>query len=366
MRSTLILLVTPLLTATLAAQTASVVVPNVNTAREGSSASRTPFSHPRARIQWLADGAQICKTSAVLTSLELRLDGFNFDRAGLQGTVEATGTLYQTTLKPSTLTNTWLQNLGSATGKQLISGKINLPAASQKRPLPNDWSIRIPLSQPFVYLRAQGNLLLDLETKNGTSTDWPLDGIFVNGSGTGSQVIKIWQNSGCRNARGDSASLSISSSQGALGQGLQVTHSVNPAPSGQLDVVVHWLGLSNSSYGALKLPFSLGGLGYQNCELATDLVVLAATTGTGVTWPIPSIPSLEGTALYFQALAIDSKTLDSVITSNAYQVLLGGASTIPEGPLQMLHRGPYSGETTGFLSPSGYYGAIFKLNGSFN
>jgi hypothetical protein len=317
--------------AELAAQSTRVV-PNVNTAREGSSAARTPFSHQQGRIQWLANGAELCQTSAVLLSLEMRLDGFNFNRAGQAGTVDVKAELYHVPFTPSTLTNVWTQNIGSATGQVVYNGTLNLPAVTQQRPLPNPFSLRIPLDRPFVYQRAQGNLLLDLQTSNGTSSDWPLDGIFISGSGYGSQAIKIWEEPSCSNLRGDSAKLSISSSQGALGQGLQVDHTVNPAPGGQLDLVMHWMGLSNAAYGPAALPLDLSGLGYQNCALATDILFTATTNGAGIVWPIPASPEFEGVALYFQALAIDSKSLDHVITSNAYQVLLGRPEHDPGGP----------------------------------
>jgi hypothetical protein len=329
--------------AELAAQSTRVV-PNVNTAREGSSAARTPFSHQQGRIQWLANGAELCQTSAVLLSLEMRLDGFNFNRAGQAGTVDVKAELYHVPFTPSTLTNVWTQNIGSATGQVVYNGTLNLPAVTQQRPLPNPFSLRIPLDRPFVYQRAQGNLLLDLQTSNGTSSDWPLDGIFISGSGYGSQAIKIWEEPSCSNLRGDSAKLSISSSQGALGQGLQVDHTVNPAPGGQLDLVMHWMGLSNAAYGPAALPLDLSGLGYQNCALATDILFTATTNGAGIVWPIPGIAGVRGGG----ALLPSAGDRQQEPGSRHHEQRLSGAARRPEhdpggpaadGPSRALQRG---------------------------
>ena len=50
---------------------------------------------------------------------------------------------------------------------------------------------------------------------------------------------------------------------------------------------------------------------------------------------------------------------------NAWQIRLGASTPPTDGPVQMLHRGNYANQTTGFLSPTGYYGLVVGFRGQF-
>jgi hypothetical protein len=97
---------------------------------------------------------------------------------------------------------------------------------------------------------------------------------------------------------------------------------------------------------------------------------LASQTSTSQSgsfgWAVPLDPTLIGAAVFLQSFGYISATGTLVPSNNAWQVRLGSDQPRSSGPLQMVHRGNYNGETTGFLSPSGYYGLVVGFDGIFN
>lgn len=71
-----------------------------------------------------------------------------------------------------------------------------------------------------------------------------------------------------------------------------------------------------------------------------------------------------GLPLFTQAVAIDFATGTFVPSRNAFQVRLGDVVP-PSGPAQMVHRSNYTGQATGSLSPTGYYGLVVGFVGTF-
>jgi hypothetical protein len=90
------------------------------------------------------------------------------------------------------------------------------------------------------------------------------------------------------------------------------------------------IGISNSSWLGLPLPFSLAGLGAPGCELSASQEVLLGPlpnggSGTSLILPIPRDPFLAGARLYFQGLMIDfpaGNTL-GLVASNGVAVVIG-------------------------------------------
>lgn len=75
------------------------------------------------------------------------------------------------------------------------------------------------------------------------------------------------------------------------------------------------LGLSNTAFGAIPLPFALRPIGGGDCILRTSLdvlqVAIASGRGSGngvakIAWLLPNDPSLRGIPLYFQQMTVDA------------------------------------------------------------
>jgi len=354
--------------APLAAQS-HITIPDGYENLEGTSAARTPFGWSSGRIQYLVDGARLCQTLALLTNIQFRLDGGNFNvDAPVGKTFQATLISYEVPLAPDAMTNTWATNIGAASGTILFQGALQIPPAARQYPYPNPWTIDIAFLQPYLYLRQNGNLLLDLEVVGGTGDNWPADGFFVHRTEARGEVTKIWEDPTCTNLRGDTLSLSVPQvlDNGVLGMQLTVQHSATPAVGGIIDFVCHFVGLDNRQSGALPLPIQFGNRGYPGCQLNVDTLVsqfVAANAGQCV-WPIPASPTMLGLPLFTQAAGFDFAAGLAVPSRNAYQVRIGDVAP-PAAQAQMVHQSNYSGQTTGALSPTGFYGVVLRFVGSF-
>ena len=69
------------------------------------------------------------------------------------------------------------------------------------------------------------------------------------------------------------------------------------------------LGASNTTWGAVSLPFNLASIGMANCSfvVSPDIVVPLSTVGTGASLsaPVPADPSLLGEIVYLQGGVVD-------------------------------------------------------------
>jgi hypothetical protein len=364
-------LTTVALPAALAAQSTSFrVVPNAYADIEGTSASRAPLGWPTSRIQYLVDSGELCQNFAAITNLQLRLDGGNFNvDAPAAKTFDATITAYEVGLTPATMSPTWDQNTAGAAPTVIFQGPLNIPAAFRTYPYPNPWTVDVPLSVPFVHQRRNGNLLLDWDLANGTGENWPADAIFLHASEARGEVTRIWEDTSCRNGRGDQLSfgITVTSGRGTVGQFLTVDHTAAALPGTNVDLVYHVLGVQNQTLGGAALPIALDPLGFPGCQWNVGNLVDQVGQGPAgsITWPIPNDPMLEGLVLYTQGIGFDSMNAVAVPGQNAFQVRIGGAAPPLSGPLQMVHRGNFNGEPTGFLSPTGYYGLVMRFTGAF-
>jgi hypothetical protein len=95
------------------------------------------------------------------------------------------------------------------------------------------------------------------------------------------------------------------------------------------DVLLALIGLSNTNFGAIPLPFDLAGIGATpNCFLRTDIVItlVGVATGTGpgegqLTIGLPIPPDLSGARIFRQwvALQVNATNPAGVVVSNARQ-----------------------------------------------
>lgn len=352
-----------------AAAQSAVVVPNGYDQLEGTSASRTPFGWSSGRLQYLVDGDQLCPNLAVITNLQFRLDGGNFNLDAPVGkTFQATVVAYEVPIAPGTMSAQWANNLGVAIGTTIYSGPLTVPAASRQYPYPNPWSIDLVLPQPLIYQRSGGNLLLDLTVTGGTGDNWPADGFFFHGTEARGEVTKIWEDTSCTNGRGDTLSLAVPqvAGNGVLGGTLQVTHTATAAGGGAIDFVYHFLGLDHLQANSQPLPIALQGLGYPNCQqnVVPLLGQLLPVSAGQCVWALPADPTLVGLPLFTQAAGFDLGAGLAVPSRNSFQVRIGDVIA-PAGPAQMVHQSNYVAQTSGALSPTGYFGLVVRFVGTF-
>lgn len=345
-----------------------VVVPNGYEALEGTSAARTPLGWTSSRIQYLVDGSQLCPSVAVITNLRLRLDGGNFNvDAPVAKTFQATLDAYEVPIAPAAMSATFATNLGTAVGTPVFSGTLSVPAAARVLPYPNPWTVDIVLTTPIVYTRANGNLLLDLVLTGGSGDNWPADGFFVHGTEARGEATRIHADSACVSAAG-SLSLDVPAvlGNGVVGGSLQVTHTVTPTPGAAVDFVIHMVSLENQQSGGLPLPLPLGVLGAPACLLNLDpqLLSLVPTASGSMVWQLPNASSAIGVPLFTQAVGVDLLAGAFVPSQQSWQVRIGDAVP-PSGPAQMVHRSNYTNQSTGSLSPTGYYGLVVGFVGTF-
>jgi hypothetical protein len=87
---------------------------------------------------------------------------------------------------------------------------------------------------------------------------------------------------------------------------------VHNAPPGAL---VHLAaGASSSSFQGVPLPYDLAGIGAPGCAILIDHLLVQSGVAVGAgsgggsalfDWPVPNVPALRGTLVYFQAYVVD-------------------------------------------------------------
>ncbi|MFN8825907.1 MAG: hypothetical protein ACK501_13120 [Planctomycetota bacterium] len=87
------------------------------------------------------------------------------------------------------------------------------------------------------------------------------------------------------------------------------------------------LGLSNTSWGGVPLPFALDALGAPGCSLLVSADVLVPVfnwAGYATwTWVVPSVPALAGLAFHNQAAAIDHANVLGLVFTNGGHGVIG-------------------------------------------
>ncbi|MEZ5988827.1 MAG: hypothetical protein R3F30_06835 [Planctomycetota bacterium] len=347
----------------LAAAQTDRVVPEVLRDVEGSMLNTYPLSFQDVRWQYLVDGGALATKQALIGGMSFRADGTASNPAN---TLSLKVDVYTVTTTPASMTTTFASNIGTATATTVFSGKLNVKAFNAQAPTPAPFNVTVPFTALYTFLPANGHLLVDwVENQSYLSSSWRADSFFYEGAWGRGWSTEVWEDTACTNARGDQATLSISTSgTGFLGGAIVVNHKLAPATGGKLDLALQWIGGSNKLYGPIQLPLSLAGLGLKNCALATDIAFITATTGASVTWGVPTDSSLQWKPVFIQGAALDSSTMDLVTTTNAYQVVLL-PSTPAVGPAQTVYKTKWSTTTTGTgaMSPTGHFAPVVRFDG---
>lgn len=79
-------------------------------------------------------------------------------------------------------------------------------------------------------------------------------------------------------------------------------------------LLVHLLGLSNSTWNGAPLPLNLGFFGYPTCNLlvAPDVLIPGAADGRGtaqLSFPVPNAPLLRGRSFFHQVVGVDTNAV---------------------------------------------------------
>ncbi len=361
----------------------SVVVPASAGGIEGGHYNGKPFGQDTDwRTQHILAGASICKVQSFITHISFRPDNeLRWSGAAAAQTIpNVVVKLSHTTTTPEVMGKTFATNI---TGTETIvySGPVTLPAFMPNGDgTPANWDIVLKLNTAYPYVRAQGDLLIDITATDvaPTSINYSIDNHYHGGAaaqfGTTGPI-----------AGGYGAALD------ALGQG-SIGKFSSMCPGGSLDVDFSTTGsgfwgpyLPNGTTGAVLFglarranPFDLGLIGMTGNSLYIDFITgdIPVTLNQGMrggprsltTLPIPNIPVMAGSSIYMQGVLMHAPSnVIGLVTTNAVQAKLAASSVNIPGQAPMETKnvvGNASGDVDGYMSTS--TAAVIKLDGFFN
>lgn len=259
----------------------------------------SPFSNGDGRIQQLYDGAEVAQSAAFIHELTFRAGD---DTPALRGkTLYADVSLGYSDKTVATMSRVFAANVkGSWT--PVLQGRMSLPPQAASGGQVGPWNVSIKTSAPFVYRRNVGNLLLQIVFTGAQNqrSGYGLDAVLHGLGGTSGTF-------------GTRASLRAVGSANRL------------YPGGELEIYVldvlrsvpglALFGLSDSRFGALRLPLALDGLGApgQSLYVSPDFIVPFTPRWTGRSFigsailQIPRDSRVEGLRAFAQMILLDTK-----------------------------------------------------------
>ncbi len=155
---------------------------------DGQRSTYVPFGVPGFRTQILVDAAQIGPNGAVLNSLSFRMDRQSKSNSGPTQVPNVTIELSHTNVAVGALSTTFATNVTGPT-TVVFQGTVSLPGPQTGFAGPLPWNVVIPFTQPYSFVAAQGNLLIDIVGNNpgggpGGLAVPELDAMMAGGSAT--------------------------------------------------------------------------------------------------------------------------------------------------------------------------------------
>ncbi len=312
----------------LPAQT-TVVVPSSLAKVEGNTLDQRPFGFDRVRFtQYIGLGLLkgVLSYGETITEIAYRRDGDAFPKATFKRLTSPIWTVRMGQFIPST-TRLRNQYLGPGGGyfntlTTVLSGKrIAFPALGPVTTKPTPFTIRLPLDAPFLYSLLGGYFAIDhysYELRNRVHY------YYVD----------------AQRSPVDYGRATAYGGPCPAGRNRAFAVAVNPGSNDPLELILFGakaqtaavvaLGASNTSFGGLKLPYSLAPIGLQGCSLLASMenLIPVATNAIGsaeVAFKVPADPTLRGARFYSQWFAVDpavNPTLPLVF-SNGVSVTLG-------------------------------------------
>jgi hypothetical protein len=354
-----------LLLATTASAQGAAVVPAWAASTEGNRMSHLPYLYDASRTQMVVAGSAFCNAVAQINGMELRRDGVEPSPYAARTLPSHIVTVGYAATTPATMSTTFASNRGP--GQTVVmSGAFNLPAQPVV-PAPAPFNIVLPFSTPLLYVRAQGDLLVEIEIP-GTATTRVLYYLDAQDYASGAGTVAGFGTSGAVQA-GDRLVASCATT------GLAPGGSANTTISGASKAypTLHWIGASNTSFFGVPLPLDLTGVGAPTNHLYASMALAVGVTMTGglggfsgvTNWPIPNDPGLGGAIVYAQWLILDPPSnAAGLVTSHGLRIGLAGGSA--QVVLNLMGTSISTAATGSFMFPGpGGGGPVVRLLGVF-
>jgi hypothetical protein len=308
----------------IASLSGQTVIPSMYATTEASSSTAYPFglSSP-CRLQYLYDRAYVDKPVVPMGQLAIRGNGGTATAGKLQ--VELEIGLTTTTVSPWAASTTFTSNHGLDFKVVFNRKKIDLPA-QPATPTPAPFVAVFVLDTPYVYVRANGNLLIDYIVHGQPAGTYSHDTSFTL-TPTHTAV-----GTPCGNETQTVSGGSVTTPTSTL------TYTLAGGPPNGT-----WIHLLGASQLPSPVPLPLGG-----CNLYQDIILLltGATNATGggqVVYPLPV--TARGAVVYGQFLALDAAATRLGATQS-HRSLIGGldshtriysltSATVPTGTIQL-------------------------------
>ena len=365
MRHSTLYLPAILLATTLAAQTTKVV-PGYATNLDANEQSYFPFVYDKTRVQQVWDGATICTTSAVLTGLAMRRDAADPNPCAAFSISTLVLSLGYSSSTPATMSTTFASNR-TGTQTQVYSGAYNVPAnppVGGTGPFNIAWAI----STPFVYMRANGNLLFEFEIPGiaNVKNRYFVDAVRTNPAGAANQ----FGTSG-RFASQETPAFACATPGTQIVPGGSFTLDASGLLS--LYPAMLYVGASRTAWGSLPLPLDLtafnapGNSVYASADImfGLPLTLNAGKYSGSRQFNVPNIPTLGGQSLYAQCLFLNPPSNGlGLVLSNAIAIDLG-----TNQPITQVLGASDSTSTSGFFWFGGSGdtgGPVVQFTGAFN
>ncbi len=310
------------------AQTSKVVPASAATS-EGSTNSFLPFYFDAGHAQQVWLGAAVATGAAVLNSVNFRWDGANAGYASYSISKHVV-TIGHTSVSPATMSTTFTANVTTSM-TTVLNGSFSVAAAKPSIPAP--FNINYPMSSPFIYATAKGNLLMEWIIGSGqaTSKGGPvLDAVPATTGGGTVRPFGTW---------------------GKFSNNDTPRWATDPqklVPGGTADILLMnfsqayaaklFVGLSDKTWNGLTLPYDLGAIGAPGNNLYTGLDVVVPFTltlsnpngyGANPTFPLPNDNKLIGVKAFIQSYYADAKAnAAGLVTSTGMELTIGMAGPI--------------------------------------
>ncbi len=312
----------------------SKVVPASAAASEGNSSNYLPFVYDVSRTQQVWASWAVASGVAVLNSVNFRRDSNNsttsYPALNLSQHVVTIG---HTSVSPATMSTTYSANITS-TMTTIVNGKWSIAAQPVPSTPPAPFAIAYPMSTPFIYTTAKGNLLMEWIIGSGQANnkqEYQLDAVTPSAGGSG--VVRAFGSWG-KFAANDSADWKADAQK--LVPGGAAAISLAGFSQGYKSNL--FVGASDKLYNGLTLPYDLAAIGAPGNTLYTGLDAILPFTLTqtstnnwtaNLNFPLPNDNKLIGLRAFIQSYYADAKAnAAGLVTSSAMELTIGGTGPI--------------------------------------